>query len=707
MGVFSDIKPRNHAARNGFDLGRFSTFSSKAGFIIPVFQQETLPSSEYSLDIKQLLRTQPLQKAAFTGFSINYDIVWMPYNHLYQSFNQFIAQRENKNSTVQPSHERIPTFNLGKFLRPLFHLAFWDYMMSFVEDFPEGNDRPVAGVKTLLITEHMPNESAALNAIRNLDLLEYGNYLPVLKQAYKSICGEEYYAFTIEGESYNKQVDWTHFYYDTDTSIADLPKWPLKLFLQYKLGIFFDGETPEFDNVDSINGAISEWIDGYYIFGRREGTLYELFTHLATKSPNLWPALAYNKAFYEYYRNTYYDTKFRIGSWFELTYNERDYVTLFNMDDVTSNIECSNNIDTANFMRLLSIFTVKPHLYKRDLFTGVLPSTQFGDVSVASADDVFAKLIGNGSESTVALGAHQAFAYSDGFVKETATSQSVAVRSDKFKFDPSPIISVLEMRKADAMQRFKERMMRAGDKTKDIFKAHGWDEPKSELSYEPIFLGSFDGRLDINVVAATNESDNVELAQLGANGMAVVNGNKVKIKTSDFGVLMVLFHIEKDAVYDSYGINLSHTATEPFDYPYPELQNISLAPVPKESLNLMDSRHSDVIGFLPRSIQHKTAVDKVHGEFFSSLPKNFDFPDGYLDAYDDYYPVSGAFSDWVAPRENIVRFNTLEFLYCNPHCVDTIFKQQSNVRQDSDQFFVNVRFDCYAVEPLPVIGLPI
>lgn len=718
MSVFSDLKPTNHAPRNGFDLGRFSTFSTKAGYITTVFSQATLPSAEYSLDIKQLLRTQPLQKAAFTGFSINYDVIWSPYNHLYSSFNQFIAQRSNKNIVNQPTHQTIPTFNLGIFFRYVFTCALQDYMMSFCED----ESVTWQNQSRVIQNDHMPHESVALNVLRHLDMMNYGNLLPLLKNTYRAICDMDL-TYTAEGA-------------DPVTIHLDPTKWKLNAeegkinvfdFLIHYVKLGIDNRTGY--NNDSFADVHTYWmrfLDGLNTGVYTNSAVYPLgggvsvgdeLDSFNTSQCNLFAPLAYNKAFYEYYRNTYFDDKYQLilatdHSNESNRINSFDYVQLFNLDDnpELGHYEGSTQVpaDFHQLMRLFAIFDVKPHLYKRDLFTGVLPSTQFGDVSVMVTDDLFRALIGNVNNASTSQDNLQLYTASGAnynTIRQNQTAGSVSSISDKFRFDPALAISVLESRRADAMQRFKERMMRAGDKTKDIFKAHGWSEPKSELSYEPIFLGSFDGRLDINVVASTTESDDVQLAQLGANGMAVVQGSKVKIKTSDFGVLLVVMHIEKDAVYDSYGVEIAHTLNEPFDYPYPELQNISLAPIDVKYLNLMDKLDSgDIIGYLPRAIGFKTAVDKVHGEFYSSMPYNYN---AVRDPNHEASIVVGAFSDWVAPREDLLNFKSKSFLYVSPRCTDTIFKQLSNVRQDSDQFFVNARFDCYAVEPLPVIGLPI
>lgn len=713
MSVFSELKPTNHANRNGFDLGRFSSFTTKAGYILPVFQQGTLPSSEYSIDIKQLLRTQPLQKAAFTGMSINYDIVWAPYNHLYSSFNQFISQRQNKHLTVQPSNQFIPQFLFKAFIQRVFCLALVDYILSFCTDMVStGSDdasQPSQVYNNFIAySSHLPNESVYLGVLRQLDMFEYCNLLPILKNLYNHLTQATYYV----GAERKQPINWSRW--SNEMSGQEVVSYGV-------FNLFGESEiaaNPFTEDLEVLFNKIYGYIDGLKPTGSRFD-IEDIFDKIGgvdqtMYKPNLWSVLAYNKFFSEYYRNTYYDLQFGVYRTGEgLLYNF-DYVYLFNLDDFYQGMFDSLSCTSREFNRLLCMFAIKPHAYKKDLFTGVLPSSQFGDVELMITDSEFHKLFAevHTAESVPSKeGQVTVRSGSTTYLAASLTDTNVTSAGERFKFDPALAISVLETRRADAMQRFKERMLRAGVDAKDIFKAHGWSEPKSEAQYDPVFIGSFDGRLDINVISSTTETTDIQLAQLGANATAVVEGHKVKISTSDFGVLMILFHIDKEAPYDAYGIRPEHTLVEAFDYPYPELQNISLAPVPSEFLNLYnDINKQAVVGFLPRAIGYKTALDKVHGEFYSSIPYTPKVTEprehavGLETGQDSF--VTGIFSDWVAPKEDIRSFNNISFLYISPRCTDPIFKVAANSRQDTDNFVINARFDCYAVEPLPVIGLP-
>ena len=711
MGVFSELKPKNSARKNPFDLSAYVTFNQKAGMIVPLKYWPTLPNSEYKLDLKALLRTQPLSTAAFAGFSINYDVVWTPYNDHYSSFNQFIAQRLNKQHTTQPDIEEIPKFNLGSFVRLLIAIGIYD---SFCADYGYQNYRRFLIDETpqcpwyLLYSRHLPEESIALSCLRTLDMLEYGNYLGYLKLCKNAIM--DY----LDGMTYTVPANKNYPYFVRYLALVEQ-----SAFVGDKLLT----TMPAITNFN-FDGIVSSYLDHayHYIFAS-DTNLHPLLSYSYdinilhdisdSQYVDLWPVMSYNKAFWQFYRNEYYDIVYKYFVWNENSYvsSHFEYVYLFNFDDYSTQLDPAMNELDDDGLRLLAMFAVKPHQYKKDLFTGLLPSTQYGSVSFAtSTSSDWFKLISNYHDSSfvsVNSGQVAQSTASGNPLTSWGSSASHSVYAEQFKTDPAIMVSMLELRKADSLQRFRERMLRAGNKTKDIFEAHGWEQPMSEKAFEVQFFGSFDGRLDLNVVASTGEfgsgEEKINLGQLAANGVGAIGGQTIHFKSHDFGTLLVVAYITKDAIYDAYGVNKSHTLLEAFDFPYPELQNISLAPVTQKQLNCIGldaSALNGVLGYLPQNMAYKTANDLVHGEFFSALPLQ---PNGQERIA---YP-QGIFANMVTPRQDINVAKQLSFFYIQPSCVDNVFVLNSNGNQDTDQFFTNVRLDLKCVQPLDVIGLPI
>lgn len=97
-----------------------------------------------------------------------------------------------------------------------------------------------------------------------------------------------------------------------------------------------------------------------------------------SKAVNLWRILQYNKIWYDEYRQKYYDDGKRMLS------SESNVAELFNMDykDCTS-------VENAKVLmaQIAPKIQMRYRLWKKDLFTGVLPATQFGAVSAVGINN--------------------------------------------------------------------------------------------------------------------------------------------------------------------------------------------------------------------------------------------------------------------------------------------------------------------------------
>jgi hypothetical protein len=82
-------------------------------------------------------------------------------------------------------------------------------------------------------------------------------------------------------------------------------------------------------------------------------------------------------------------------------------------------------------------------------------------------------------------------------------------------------------------------------------------------------------------------------------------------------------------------------------------------------------------------------LDKVYGEFM----------------------VGNNLASWVSVRRDLAGIANsglipTGYFYVNPSCLDTIFLQSADGRQQTDQFMLNVNFNFKAVRPMSDLGLP-
>ncbi len=88
-----DIK--NNVHRSGFDKSQRNCFTAKVGEILPVMCEEVLPGDKWSINMREFMRTAPVQTASFGRVRQYYDFYFVPYNLLWDKFDAWIMQTKN------------------------------------------------------------------------------------------------------------------------------------------------------------------------------------------------------------------------------------------------------------------------------------------------------------------------------------------------------------------------------------------------------------------------------------------------------------------------------------------------------------------------------------------------------------------------------------------------------------------------------------
>lgn len=428
-------------------------------------------------------------------------------------------------------------------------------------------------------------------------------------------------------------------------------------------------------------------------------TMAQDIAAIGNKYCNVFRIAAYQKIWYDYYRNKYYDidktsphgqssggitpTDPSVGTYYQ------QYLKLWNFDDY----ECSSFANShVELGRIMPMFTPRYVQWKKDLFTSALPNTQFGAVSSVSLDvnldnyfsysstpdnyslDLYTE--GTGIKDGVSAPSKNSIGYTD------ADSPLSLVVPNFTSFD------ILKLRQAQALQKWKESTLRAGFGVHDNFRAHFGVAPKSEGNHDVAYLGSFQSALNVNSVeatASTGQTLNGQLGSLGANGVSLTNGRPIECSINDFGIIMCMAYFRPEAEYDAWATDKANTLYEQFDFFTPEFENLGLEAVSRyERFGLYDSdRDLEPLGYAPRYYMYKTAVDKVFGLF----------------------KQGGSLSPWVAPREsNYV--TRLGDYYVSPSVLDNVFGINADPNQSTDYLLFNAFFDVKAIRPISVLGLP-
>lgn len=395
------------------------------------------------------------------------------------------------------------------------------------------------------------------------------------------------------------------------------------------------------------------------------------------KSLTILPIIGYNRIYNMWYRNawrdepTSYDTyTFSLDSWDCSSYTTSLFSGNYNLGSLPSPVQ------------------MHYHPWFSDLFMGSLPNQQFGNVSSISisgstGNDNGRWLTFGGSSLTGGLPINSD---SNNHLDE-GTSDILHTHPFNSSFD------VLTLRRALALQKWKEYNMRAGWKNRNQARAMFGVSTPEDRKHEIEFLKGYDFPIMIDEVLSQNGASGGNLGEIAGKGIGVGNGELLKFNSGErHGYLYCIAYILPQAEYDSIGIEKSLVRSEPFDHFVPAFENLGMEAIQKFEINAEGdpTQFDSVLGYAPRYHEYKTRVDKVYGEFMSAY---------------------GSLSSWVSVRrdlQNIANLGSIpiQYFYVNPSCLDTIFAQAADGSQLTDQFILNVNFRNKAVRPMSDLGLP-
>lgn len=414
---------------------------------------------------------------------------------------------------------------------------------------------------------------------------------------------------------------------------------------------------------------------------------------ISSRSLSIMPLGAYHQIFNHYYRDSWHD---EIDNAAEIAANF-DFLAC----DTYAN-SLFDNTYQAGSDEAYNLVSMHYKGWNKDIFMGALPNQQFGSVSVLSSDVSVDSLSNYGTSNVVNVLASN----SSGLIQRGSINSSSDTNPANFtpaaftSLSGSATASILELRKAEALQRWKEYNMRAGWKAKHQQKAMFGVDGRRLRNDEPDFIGSFDYSLMIDAVTSTsNTSDptsttsNGNLGELGGKGISANATQTVKYNVTDHGYIMCIAYLSSENVYDGRSIDKQLVRSEADSFANPLFDRLGMEAV--QAYELKGSygnaaTFDTVLGYAPSYHEYKTRVTKAYGPFITG----------------------GTLQSWVATRRDMVDWaNTgttfpVDLYYQNPSIADSLFAVAADDSLDTDQLLLDVEFKTTAVRPLSVLGLP-
>lgn len=445
-----------------------------------------------------------------------------------------------------------------------------------------------------------------------------------------------------------------------------------------------------------------------------------------------FPLYAYQKIYQDYYRHSQWE---KSKPW---TYN----CDFWNGEDSTP---VASTVELFNQNPNDSVFELRYANWNKDLWMGSLPNSQFGDVAGislgldASALKIgvtgFAKVKGNmpvGYGGRDGMGIRsQSRLYNPVGINDaqqvTTVQEEVNNKENGYLFatgagtfgrisNPAQIngsdldaqlsgqlnaqFSVLQLRAAEALQKWKEIAQANGQNYAAQVKAHFGVSTNPMQSHRSTRICGFDGSIDISAIENTNlTSDEAIIRGKGLGGQRI--NDPSTFTCTEHGIIMCIYHATPLLDYVPTGPDLQLMSTVKGEsWPVPEFDSLGMESLPM--LSLVNSQAiGDVVarsyaGYVPRYISWKTSIDVVRGAFTDTL-KSWVAP---VDS--DYMHVF--FGD-VVPEEGSPILSYTWFKV-NPSVLNPIFGVTVDGSWNTDQLLCNCQFNVKVARNLSYDGMP-
>ena len=388
----------------------------------------------------------------------------------------------------------------------------------------------------------------------------------------------------------------------------------------------------------------------FYAFTPRGAETWSSAPLMSNLTFNIFGLLAYQKIYADYYRDSQWE---RISpSTFNVDY--MDGTTNMSIDSLISGETVSKVVQNYN------LFDLRYCNWQKDLFHGVVPHQQYGDLS--------------------------------------------GVSIGKIPPDDESGFTILALRKAEFLQKWKEITQSGNKDYKDQIEKHWGVSVGDGFSELCTYLGGVSSSLDINEVVNTNITGE-NGADIAGKGTGVSNGVINFNSGGKYGLIVCIYHCLPLLDYTATLLNSAFTKVRVADYAIPEFDRVGMELVPLRKMinppaDDFSAFKDAAVGYAPRYIDYKTSVDCSIGGFSGTL-QNWVISYGNLSILNQL----GTKDPVNQPSPTVAPMN-YTFFKVNPNCLNPLFAVHADSEVNTDQFLCSSFFDIKVVRNLDTDGLP-
>lgn len=381
-----------------------------------------------------------------------------------------------------------------------------------------------------------------------------------------------------------------------------------------------------------------------------------------SQTVNMLPILAYQKIYFDFFSNSQWEKHLAYA--YNVDYWEgTSYVTLY-----------------ADMLKM------RYANYPKDYFMGILPSSQYGSVSVLPSSYASSQPSQRVLQPTQKL-----------YAQSEASGNKVVLSGNFSKAEYLALntdLSALSLRATEYLQRWKEVVQFSSKDYSDQMAAQFGIKAPEYMGNHAHYIGGWSNVININEVVNTNLDTDSSQASIAGKGVSSQSGHTITFDCgAEHQVIMCVYHAVPLLDWNLTGQSPQLTVTAISDFPQPAFDQLGMQAVP--ALNLQNNPGRSVsgsIGYNLRYWQWKSSIDTVHTAF----------------------RTGAAYQSWAAPLDGWQVLTssgawTYQSMKVRPQQLNSIFVPQIDAVNCSvafDQLLCNVNFQVYAVQNLDRNGLP-
>lgn len=646
--IMNMVKIKNRTSRNGFDLSQKINFTAKCSELLPVWWTPVLPTDNVQVKVRNFIRTQPLNTAAFARMRGYYDFYFVPYSQMWNKFNTVITQL---NANLQ--HASGPTLNDNQALSGSLPYITAQQLAEYVT--------------SLGATVDLFGMSRAYMTCKLLEYLGYGLYYDYISSSVTD---------GADGNPYPGKT-WSNNSMAENAKFSPFPLFAYqKIYADYNRYTQWESTNPASFNCDYIKGTDDLQLD-LTVSGFSSS-----FNFLDMRYSNWQRDMLH-------------------GTLPVAQYGEASFVSIDSSGSQNITLPTGVTLQAAQMKANVNVNT--------STFTDNLPPLLRLSSTSASTKDIMFQV---GELTQDSDGSHVNWTGGDpvDITSWTITGTNSSAGSINVSNSLKASLSILELRRAEAAQKWKEITLSAEEDYRSQISAHWGANVSALLSDMCQYLDGFAVNLDINEVVNTNITAQ-NAADIAGKGTMSGQGGFSYQANGQYGILMCIFHVLPLLDYVTSAPLFGTQLVEATDYPIPEFDSIGMESIPAVRgwnptgpLNKLVFSHFSTFGYAPRYIDWKTALDRSCGAFRDTL-KTWILPFDDLDMYEAIY--SGVTS--ILPENpNVPSTGSLSASYFKVpvQSLDSLFAVAVDNTNDTDQFLCSNFFDVKVVRSLDVNGLP-